>query len=378
MSWLVLLFWINFVFSQTSKDVPVEVSENEDLLTSLEELMKESKDDDLEARMDTDEDDFPRPEVRMSSFGAEFPPPKNIKDLSEPFAMNFLNYAAASYCNKDEIERWDCYNCQGFGKNTKEIVYVSYAEHNSAAFFGVNHERKLIIVSYRGTSNFKNWLINLDFKLVGLRTNQTSAIKVHSGFNNAADALMPKIRSSLLMAKKQNPKYKIVFTGHSLGGAIATLAAAKLAEERAIEWSDIQLITFGQPRVGNSRFADYLNSKPIESARVTTKGDIVAISPGRTLKYYHSQHIVHMNLNGESIKCSTTKEDRACTHYLKSLSLSAHFTFKNQRINSNCVDPKTVDPRNWFQKARDNTAEWFKNAKKSTADWFKKTWSKWF
>jgi hypothetical protein len=180
------------------------------------------------------------------------------------------------------------------------------------------------------------------------------------------------------MAKKQNPSYKIVFTGHSLGGALATLSAAKFAEERAIEWSDIQIITFGQPRVGNIPFANYLNSKPIESARVTTRGDIVAISPGHFLKYYHSQHIVHMDLNGRLIECSSTEEDPRCVSYIKQLTLTAHFTYQNQRLNSNCVDPKTVDPRNWFQKARDNTAEWFRNAKKNTVGWFKKTWSKWF
>jgi hypothetical protein len=357
MYWIALLFWINIAFSQTSKDVPVEISEDEDMLNSIEELMKQPQ------------NDIPVAEPRIL-------PTHNIRELSESFAMEFLNYAAASYCNKDEIERWDCYNCQGHANETEEVVYVSNDDHKSAAFLGVNHNRSAIVVSYRGTSNFKNWLINLNINLTNLGINHTSPIRVHSGFNKAANALVPKIYNLLDKAKKQNPEYKVVFTGHSLGGALATLSAVKFAERGVIKWSDIQIITFGQPRVGDASFANYLNSKPIESARVTTRGDIVAISPAKKINYYHSQHIVHMDLNGTSIGCSNTKEDDNCTKYFKHLKLSAHFTFQNQRINSNCVDPETADRRNWFQKARDNTAEWFRNAKNRISEWFKKTPSK--
>ena len=40
-------------------------------------------------------------------------------------------------------------------------------------------------------------------------------------------------------------------TGHSLGGAVALLAAARLYDEGA---SQIQVVTFGAPAVGNAAF----------------------------------------------------------------------------------------------------------------------------
>ncbi len=49
--------------------------------------------------------------------------------------------------------------------------------------------------------------------------------------------------------------------GHSLGGALATLAAYDLAAELGL--SHVQCITFGAPRVGNSVFvADYNRHVP--------------------------------------------------------------------------------------------------------------------
>ncbi|KXN74482.1 alpha/beta-hydrolase [Conidiobolus coronatus NRRL 28638] len=281
--------------------------------------------------------------------------------------MNFLNYAAATYCSQKEIEKWNCYNCQGFGKNTKDVVHASYDKLKSTAFTGVNHEKKIIVAAYRGTSNLDNWIINLKFGFIPLKANDTSSVKIHQGFSEAADVLLYKMRPAILMAMKKNPTYKVVFTGHSLGGALATLSAVKFAEEGLVNWDRIQLITFGQPRVGNLAFADYLDSKPIESARVTTRGDIVPIVPGHMLGYYHSQHIVHMDMKGNPIECSSTQEDPNCFRYFKELTLDAHFTYFNQRLNSNCQDPRTIDPRNWFQRTRD-----------SVVGWWKEIWKKWF
>ena len=53
----------------------------------------------------------------------------------------------------------------------------------------------------------------------------------------------------------------LALPGHSLGGALATLAAYDLAAELGL--SHVQCITFGAPRVGNSVFvADYNRHVP--------------------------------------------------------------------------------------------------------------------
>lgn len=49
--------------------------------------------------------------------------------------------------------------------------------------------------------------------------------------------------------------YRLTFTGHSLGGALASLAALRVVLENLKASKQIKLYTFGQPRVGCSRFA---------------------------------------------------------------------------------------------------------------------------
>uniref|UniRef100_A0A915MFR6 Fungal lipase-like domain-containing protein n=1 Tax=Meloidogyne javanica TaxID=6303 RepID=A0A915MFR6_MELJA len=46
-----------------------------------------------------------------------------------------------------------------------------------------------------------------------------------------------------------------MITGHSIGGAIASIAAAKIASANVIDAKQIKLVTFGQPRVGNKAWA---------------------------------------------------------------------------------------------------------------------------
>ena len=54
------------------------------------------------------------------------------------------------------------------------------------------------------------------------------------------------------------PAAPVLVLGHSLGGAIAMLAALDLVEHNV---SNVKMVTFGQPRVGNDVFAAYFATK---------------------------------------------------------------------------------------------------------------------
>ncbi|KXN74475.1 alpha/beta-hydrolase, partial [Conidiobolus coronatus NRRL 28638] len=206
--------------------------------------------------------------------------------------------AVAAYCPQKSLEAWDCYNCKGFAQQTTEVVYLNNNEFESGGFLGVNSAQRMIVISFKGTKNFKNWLSNLQFKLTDFPVADGEGIQVHSGFNEAADAIYPQVRLAVLNAIRKYPGYQLVSTGHSLGGAMATLLAFKVAQEGIIRWENIKIVTFGQPRIGNKAFADYLNSKPLSIARVTTKGDFISISPGFQFGYHHSQYNMHMDVSG--------------------------------------------------------------------------------
>lgn len=61
---------------------------------------------------------------------------------------------------------------------------------------------------------------------------------------------------SLSEAIEKYPQYKIWITGHSLGGAMASIAASDLVHYAKVDSKRIHLVTFGQPRTGDKLFAE--------------------------------------------------------------------------------------------------------------------------
>ena len=84
-------------------------------------------------------------------------------------------------------------------------------------------------------------------------------IKVHKLFYMIFNKIKNDIFSQKILKEiKSNKDYQIIFTGHSLGGAISTLASYYYAKYNLADNEPV-LITFGQPRVGNENFArDYM------------------------------------------------------------------------------------------------------------------------
>ena len=88
---------------------------------------------------------------------------------------------------------------------------------------------------------------------------------------------------------QSNKEYQIIFIGHGLGGAIATLASYYFAKNNLAENEPI-LITFGQPRVGNEKFAKNYMRTVFQVYRIENFEDIVSIFP--PIKKFEEHDIV--------------------------------------------------------------------------------------
>ena len=69
--------------------------------------------------------------------------------------------------------------------------------------------------------------------------------------------------------------FKVVFTGHSLGGAL-TVHAAIDSMLNGLEPSKIKVYTFGQPRIGNKYLEEKLTQNVKECYRIVHNADIVS------------------------------------------------------------------------------------------------------
>lgn len=130
---------------------------------------------------------------------------------------------------------------------------------------------------------------------------------VHQGFLTSYDSIRPQILSivdALLadrMEQEMNTKkcWSVYVTGHSLGGALATLCAYDLAARRHVYPTPhhLALYNFGSPRVGNRAFAKEFNRLVPDAWRIVNRNDAVCSVP-RLMGYCHVGHAVKLKDEG--------------------------------------------------------------------------------
>lgn len=151
---------------------------------------------------------------------------------------------------------------------------------------------------------------NIASLLFGLEScDLVSGCKIHDGFGNAWDEISSDTISTVASALSANPGYTVVATGHSLGGAVATLAAAYLRKAGYA----CELYTYGSPRVGNNAFATYVSNQVGGEYRVTHLADLVPRLPPMLFGYRHT-NVEYWLSNGDSETIDYDASDiKVCT-----------------------------------------------------------------
>lgn len=145
------------------------------------------------------------------------------------------------------------YTRREFAKQQFKKLGLDQFEHFSSGstqcYVASNEE--FAIITFRGTqiqdiNGFEDFLIDVRLNLA----DSNIAGKVHNGFKDALDLVWGGDKSLLEYLKKlkeENQQITLWFTGHSLGAALAILAAGRFGNVQG-------LYTYGCPKVGNYTF----------------------------------------------------------------------------------------------------------------------------
>ncbi|OBZ80292.1 Lipase, partial [Choanephora cucurbitarum] len=132
-----------------------------------------------------------------------------------------------------------------------------------------------------------------------------------------SDAIKDSVGTYYPILKAQldaNPDYKILVTGHSLGGALAVLGGMDLTQrDKRITSSNLKIFTYGGPRVGNKAFANYVVNSKVPVFRSVNKSDPIPQSPPPTVGFVHPGVEAWKKVTGNVQICNTPLESNQCS-----------------------------------------------------------------
>lgn len=222
--------------------------------------------------------------VSASASRRVYEPPETFfegRDMTGYDAMRRARFLECAPSSGEDAEAYAwLVSRASFKKSILETEAVRFHEEMSrTCFFGLNDGEETanddrfltLYVVFRGTESKKDMLANLElltekFSEVGARAGEEYSVsaprkeegeaRVHSGFLDQFRALEPHITEYL--SKNRASCSRVVFAGHSLGGALATIAtlyyASRSFRSTTPSLPPIYCHTFGSPRVGDDAF----------------------------------------------------------------------------------------------------------------------------
>ncbi|CAO3684325.1 unnamed protein product [Rhizopus stolonifer] len=251
-------------------------------------------------------------EARSDSDTTEMATSSQVNELTM-----YAGIASTAYCRTVvPLKQWSCVQCKKWVSDGELLTTFTSAVSDTNGFVLKSKSQKTIYLVFRGTNSYQSAMVDMAGTPVAY--GKVSGAYVHAGFYSSFKEVVnnyyPKIQSEI----KANSDYKVVVTGHSLGGAQALLAGVDLLQRDSSQFTskNVKIYTIGQPRVGNKKFAQYVDSTGIDIHRSVHKADMVPQVPPRYSGFFHvgveswikkdpsTTQICTSNL--ESNKCSYT------------------------------------------------------------------------
>jgi hypothetical protein len=208
--------------------------------------------------------------------------------FNEDYAKKMVNFAAASFIAPQTDKGSDlakqCFD-KSFPDGQFEVVTqyslkpcAQYYSDECQLVIAKSEPKKMIVIAFRGTvgkdqmdneagASLKNYIDWSTDPQMG---------KVNKYFDGAANSLWENHVEGAITTYQN---YTFAFTGHSLGGAVASLTALKARVKNLLPDERVTLYTFGEPRVGDVNLANTFRSYITNMYRVIHNSDLVPHMP---------------------------------------------------------------------------------------------------
>lgn len=235
--------------------------------------------------------------------------------------------SSASYCPTNYLNHSFIGPSLGF----VPIANIQDPKTDTNGYVGYLDSQETIFVVFRGSSSLANWYTNLD--LITVPYSACDGCLAHEGFMYAFSQVKEQVYANVKFLQEKYPAFKIVVTGHSLGGALATLTSLDMIQNGFPK--EIQLVTFGQPRVGNVNFAEFASASLLNPIRITHYRDSVPHVPYHRVFFHTSREWYEDNLG--VIHTCEGLEDPSCAYQWYYTTISDHMTYLGLNIGCKYV-----------------------------------------
>ncbi len=183
----------------------------------------------------------------------------HLAKAAYPDRDTFLSFDSRFHPDQDRIVPFEGRLFSGFVGSDESMTVVS--------FCGTSRDMTSVDAALRTVGQ---WVTNTNFAQTTV-----NGMRVHSGFYSELDH---NFRTLVQAIKKvHRPEKTLYITGHSAGGAIATLAGQRFATEEPFEGSHAEAVyAFSGPRIGDKAF---VNSYPVDLYRMERGRDLVPHLP---------------------------------------------------------------------------------------------------
>jgi len=217
------------------------------------------------------------------------------------------------------------------------VTTFSNAATDTIGFIARDDTKKQIVAVFRGSVSATNFLSDSEIELVDFVSPGVSApagTLAHFGFLTAYNSVANEVISTVKSQLAAHPGYTIVTSGHSLGGALSSLAGISLQQN--FPDTPLLMYTYGQPRTGNPAYANFVNDSVGKSnifrSTHTTDGvpTIIPIIDGylhHATEYWQAPDPASA---ATTTQCNSSGEDPTCSDSIPSAGIdAAHLTYYN-------------------------------------------------